>query len=81
MTLIELDAGDSARITEVYESPFKEKLEEMGCYKGAVITKLYKAPLGDPIAYLLGDYTLTMRKNEARTIAVTLLKDSLGTQR
>ena len=80
MMLTELILGASARILEVSDSPFKEKLEEMGCYKGAVIKKLYRAPLGDPIAYLLGDYTLTMRKNEAETISVTLLENSSETE-
>lgn len=70
MKLTNLAPGKLARIIEVEESPFKEKLEEMGCYKGAIIKNLFKAPMGDPIAFLLGEYTLTMRKNEALTIDV-----------
>jgi len=70
MNLTELKIGQLARITSVNSSPFKEKLEEMGCYQGIIIKPLYKAPFGDPIAYLLDEYTLSMRKAEAESIEV-----------
>ena len=48
------------------------KLIEMGLYPGKEIKILFKAPLGDPIAIEVGDYTLSLRKEEAASIEVTV---------
>lgn len=73
MKLTELDIGQIARISSIDESPFKEKLQEMGCVSGVLVKPILKAPFGDPVAYELEEYTLSMRKNEAETINVKLL--------
>lgn len=70
MKLTELHIGQIARIRSVADSPFKEKLQEMGCIPGSLIKPILKAPLGDPIAYELEEYTLSMRKMEAVTIEI-----------
>ena len=73
MKLTELHIGQIARISSVDDSQFKEKLQEMGCISGVLIKPILKAPFGDPVAYELEEYTLSMRKNEAQTIQVKLL--------
>lgn len=73
MNLLDLKIGKIARIKEVLDSPFKEKLQEMGCVKGVLIKPILKAPFNDPIAYELEEYTLSMRKSEAQTILVNPL--------
>ena len=70
MKLTELHIGQIARIQSIADSPFKEKLQEMGCIPGSLIKPILKAPFGDPIAYELEEYTLSMRKNEAETIEI-----------
>ncbi len=70
MKLTELHIGKVARVVQVNDSPFKEKLQEMGCVSGVLIKPIMKAPFGDPIAYELEEYTLSMRKNEAETIEI-----------
>jgi Fe2+ transport system protein FeoA len=70
LTLAELNIGQLARIQQVLEGPFKEKLQEMGCIPGVIIKPIFKAPFGDPIAYDLEEYTLSIRKSEARNIIV-----------
>lgn len=70
MKLTELHIGKVARVVQINESPFKEKLQEMGCVTGVLIKPIMKAPFGDPIAYELEEYTLSMRKNEAETIEI-----------
>ncbi|MBT8327278.1 MAG: ferrous iron transport protein A [Bacteroidia bacterium] len=70
LTLAQLHIGQLARIQQVLDGPFKEKLLEMGCVPGVLIKPLFKAPLGDPIAYNLEEYTLSIRKSEARQIIV-----------
>ena len=63
-----------AEILETDSSHFSEKLKEMGCIGGAIIRLSLKAPLGDPMAFELDGYTLSMRKKEADTIQVKLLR-------
>ncbi len=70
MKLSELHIGQIARITSVDDSPFKEKLQEMGCIPGVLVKPILKAPLGDPIAFELEEYTLSMRKKEADSVVV-----------
>lgn len=74
MLLAELSIGQLAKITSLSESSYKDHLQEMGCVPGALIKPLLKAPFGDPIAYELEGYTLSMRKAEARTIEVQIIK-------
>lgn len=73
MLLSELRKGQKARIVKVLDSEFKDKLKEMGCISGAEICIQMKAPLGDPIAYDVEGYCLSMRKREASMIEVDLL--------
>ncbi len=76
MRLTELHIGQIARISSLEDSPFKEKLQEMGCIPGALVKPILRAPFGDPIAYELEEYTLSMRNKEAFSVIVKPL-DSL----
>ena len=73
MRLTELPIGSIARISSIDDSPHKEKLQEMGFIPGVLVKPIMRAPLGDPIAFELEEYTLSMRKNEAFSIQVNLL--------
>jgi|TARA_B100001059_G_scaffold88029_1_gene86451 ferrous iron transport protein A len=73
LRLTELPIGSVARISSIDDSPHKEKLQEMGCIPGVLVKPIMRAPLGDPIAFELEEYTLSMRKNEAFSIQVNLL--------
>ena len=73
MRLTELPIGSIARISSIEDSAYKEKLQEMGCIPGVLVKPVMKAPFGDPIAFELEEYTLSMRKNEAYSIQVNLL--------
>ena len=57
-------------MTEVRQGPLKGKLADMGIAPGLQLHVAFKAPLGDPIAVALGDYTLTLRKSEAALVVV-----------
>jgi Fe2+ transport system protein FeoA len=49
-------------IVEVLNCDIKPKLTDMCCIPGTKIVKLFSAPFGDPIAYLInGDYVLSLR--------------------
>jgi len=73
MLLTQIQKGQQARIVKVKASPFTDKLMEMGCIPGARITLQMRAPFGDPIAYDLEGYTLSMRKKEAGLIEIELI--------
>ncbi len=69
-TLDQIQKGNSVQIERVIEDPLSSKLAEMGIYPGQLVKVLYKAPLGDPIAVEIGDFTLSLRIDEAALIEV-----------
>jgi ferrous iron transport protein A len=46
------------------------RIRDMGLVPGTAITVLGRAPLKDPVALRLRDFTLTLRNNEADLITV-----------
>ncbi|MBI3863591.1 MAG: ferrous iron transport protein A [Planctomycetia bacterium] len=63
--------GDRARITAVSgEDAVAARLMEMGLVEGREIENLGAAPLGDPVEYLVCGYRLSLRRSEARRVAV-----------
>lgn len=73
MRLAELKLGELAKIINVESSEFRDKLLEMGCVPGSFIRLQLRAPLGDPLAYELDGYTLSMRKAEALCVEVNVV--------
>jgi len=70
-TLDELAPGRAARIVGLRgHSPFKKRLLEMGLVRGELIHKVKLAPLADPAEYILKDYHLSLRREEARDVLV-----------
>ncbi len=67
-TLDTLKAGESGIIRSVRNSEITLKLLEMGLLPGKTIKLSFKAPLGDPIAIELSDYSLSLRLEEARNV-------------
>jgi ferrous iron transport protein A len=68
----QLVPNQSAIITALPESPFSQRLAEMGCVPGTPIKLLYTAPSGDPMAFDIEGYILALRKNEAAVILVQI---------
>ncbi|MCW7753556.1 FeoA domain-containing protein [Desulfobotulus sp. H1] len=63
--------NETAFIHEVLaEGELGRKLREMGLVPGAKIRITGRAPLKDPVALRIGDFTLTLRNNEADWIRV-----------
>ena len=70
-TLDNLEIGKSGRITEINGAgATRQHLLDMGIIPGTVIKLVKYAPLGDPIEYKLQGYSLTLRKDDAKTITV-----------
>jgi len=69
--LSELKAGERGTIVRVEGSGVtKKRLLDMGLVKGAEITVIRKAPLGDPIEFLLKGYNLSLRRKECDNVYV-----------
>lgn len=71
MSLTELAPGSSATIVRIEgNSPFKKRLLEMGLVKGQQIYKVKLAPLADPAEYIVKDYHISLRREEAQNIII-----------
>lgn len=74
MGLRRLQVGQRARICRVdAQGELGRRLRDMGLVPGTVVAVIGRAPLKDPVALRLRDFTLTLRNNEADHIAVTPL--------
>jgi len=72
-TLDKLIINESGIIKNVLgEGKIRRRLFDMGLTPGAHVFLRKKAPLGDPIEITLRDYELTLRKNEAQFVIVSL---------
>jgi len=73
VTLDKTPIGAAVRIVSIDGSDVLTlRLMEMGMVPGAPARVIKSAPLGDPIQIRLGDYHLALRRNEARTVTVTM---------
>lgn len=70
--LSELNIGEEAKILAVEASGISSKLTEMGLIENATISMRYKAPFGDPMAFYINGYTLSLRKDEANLVKIEL---------
>ncbi len=69
-----LRPGQRATITRINgASALRRRLIEMGIVRGEMIQTERRAPLGDPIEYLVKGYHLALRKEEASQIEVIVL--------
>jgi Fe2+ transport system protein FeoA len=73
IALDQLHPGQQARIVRIGGSgALRRRLAEMGILRGESIRVERVAPLGDPVAYLIKGYRLSLRKEDAARIEVTL---------
>jgi ferrous iron transport protein A len=72
-TLDHLKPGQHGRIVSLSGEPMLiQRLMEMGVLEGDEIELIGFAPLGDPLEVRLGDYRLSLRRNEATRVEVEL---------
>lgn len=75
-TLDTLTEGQSATIQSFSDKFLSLKLIEMGCLPGETVKLSYVAPLGDPIAIEVSGYMLSLRKQEASTVLVSVISEN-----
>jgi len=70
-SLRQLGVNEKARITAIAASgEMSRRLRDMGLVPGTEVEVVGRAPLKDPVALRLRDFTLTLRNNEADCILV-----------
>jgi ferrous iron transport protein A len=67
-----LPTGVRAVISSHEQSDFKLSLMEMGCIPGEPVWVEMIAPLGDPMAIKIAGYHLSIRKQDAEKIIVSV---------
>lgn len=70
MTADTLPLNQSGKILEILPSPLKINLMELGFLPGKKITLQHLAPSGGPMAFLMEETLLALRKSEAALIRV-----------
>jgi ferrous iron transport protein A len=72
-TLDQLTLGQRARVAEIEgEDALAIRLMEMGLTEGEEIEFLGRAPLGDPLEFLVRGYRLSLRQSEARRVRIEI---------
>ena len=72
-SLAELKKGQKAIIRSFTNQVLSNKLMDMGCLPGEVISLSKTAPLGCPLAVNIAGYELSLRKEEAAAVLVELV--------
>ena len=71
MTLNELKAGQSARVTSIGgDGALRQHFLDMGLIPGIEVTMVKLAPMGDPMELRLHGYELTLRLDDAKNIGI-----------
>ncbi|MDP2849042.1 MAG: FeoA family protein [Humidesulfovibrio sp.] len=71
ITLRQAQVNQKLRICSIgAEGELGRRIRDMGLIPGAEVTVVGKAPLKDPVALRLRDFTLTLRNSEADHIVV-----------
>jgi ferrous iron transport protein A len=71
-SLDQVAIGDSTRVAHLDgEDPTTCRLLELGLTPGVSVRVVRRAPLGDPLELELRGYRLSIRRTDARRVAVT----------
>ncbi|TAL73728.1 MAG: ferrous iron transport protein B [Bacteroidetes bacterium] len=71
MTLYDLNEGEEGVILKIKgRGQFRQRLSEMGFVVGKKVSVIKKAPLRDPIEYMIMGYHISLRNTEAQLIEV-----------
>ena len=75
-SLRHLRVNEKARISSITANgEMSRRLRDMGLVPGTEVKVVGRAPLRDPVALRLRDFTLTLRNNEADCIMVETMED------
>jgi ferrous iron transport protein A len=71
-TLADIAVGTSGTVLGFSKDTkdYRQKLLAMGCIKGTTFQVVRVAPMGDPVEIRLRDFSLSLRRDEARALRV-----------
>lgn len=72
MKLAQLKIGQLAFVEGLQDETLALALMEHGVQKGQIVKVMFKAPFGGPIAIAISDNLLSLRKEEAETISISI---------
>ena len=73
MTLNEVKVGEKATVVRLTgEGAVKRRIMDMGLTKGTAVAVVKVAPIGDPIELDVRGYSLSIRKDEAAMVEVSM---------
>ena len=75
INLAELSVNSKGEMLSIPNNDLEQKLLEMGCTPGEQFQVIRKAPFGGPIAILISSYILSIRREDAKSINVKLIRD------
>ncbi|MHC1566842.1 MAG: FeoA family protein [Candidatus Syntropharchaeia archaeon] len=68
-----MNPGERGKVIRVEGSgDLRQRIMDMGIIKGTEIKVIRKAPLGDPVEFLLKGYNLALRRSEAENVIVEI---------
>ena len=70
MTADKILMGDFALIQEILEPELLLYCQDLGLLPGKKVQLLHIAPFGGPLAFQIGDATISLRREEAKFIKV-----------
>lgn len=74
ISLNKLTPGEIGTIDMISgDKKLRKRIMDLGMVKGTEIEVVRRAPLGDPIEFLLRGYNLALRKNEAENVFVEVV--------
>jgi ferrous iron transport protein A len=72
-TIRGLKVNQKARVVEIRANgELGRRIRDMGLVPGVELTVIGRAPLRDPVAIRINDFTLTLRNNEADYVIVKI---------
>jgi ferrous iron transport protein A len=78
-SLNRLAIGACGSVVSVSGDPeLRRRLLEMGFCNGAAVEVVRRAPLGDPIEFRLRGYCLSLRKEQARHVKISVSATAAG---
>ena len=81
LTLFDLEEGEEGIVLKIKgRDRFRQRLSEMGFVIGKKVKVIRKAPLRDPVEYMIMGYHLSLRNSEARLIEVDRKSSAPETQ-
>lgn len=72
--LSDLKPGEKGIVIELISlTDIRRRLQDIGLIKGTLVECIGKSPLGDPSAFLIRGALIALRKEDAKTVEISLI--------